>query len=159
MSSSAPLIPKDKQGRAVCWERCQAGLRRLSPRYGRTQLSPPCVYLLTLNRGSKRTHEYKATPVTGSGWALSRTMNLLKSSMIRWNNWTGQEEEAESLGKQICDWNRQGPGNPQILQTQGSSKQQRFLEHMKNQDNCLLSGQKSCSKTVWWDSTTRFEKP
>lgn len=47
----------------------------------------------------------------------------------------GQEKEA---GEQIWDWNRQGPGNPQILLSHGSSRQQWFWEHMKNQDYCLL---------------------
>lgn len=49
MSSSRLLIPKEKQGRAVCWEGSQAGLgsRRLSPCDGQTRL-PHLQYLLCL---------------------------------------------------------------------------------------------------------------
>lgn len=49
MSSSGPLIPKEKQGRAVCWEGSQAGLGswHLLPCDGQMWL-PHLQYLLCL---------------------------------------------------------------------------------------------------------------
>lgn len=70
MASSAPLIPKDKQG----WERCQASLRPQVPLTTLwqdtafpTPASPVLTWYLSTEEARIHMNLKKATLVTGSG--------------------------------------------------------------------------------------------